>query len=185
MTRVHPRLVVQVRRMTVDDLDVVAELEGQVYDDPWPISAYRHELDNGSPAHYWVAYRNLAPPDAWPELEIIGFGGLWMQYDTAHISTLAVRPDCRRRGVAEQLLLRLIDWSVEQGAVELTLEVRESNLAAQALYAKFGFDVVGHRKRYYANNDEDALIMTTPPVTDADWQARFAALRGQVSGAGP
>jgi ribosomal-protein-alanine N-acetyltransferase len=165
--------------MTIDDLDAVAELEGQVYDDPWPITAYRHELENGSQAHYWVAYRNLAANEAWPELEIVGFGGLWMQYDTAHINTLAVRPDCRRRGVAEQLLVRLIDWSIEQGAQELTLEVRESNVAAQALYAKFGFDVVGHRKRYYANNDEDALIMTTPLVTDPEWLALLSALRGQ------
>ena len=81
--------------------------------------------------------------------------------DEAHITTFAVDPRWRRRGVGERLLLALLDLSLARGAREATLEVRLSNMPARQLYEKYGFRPVGIRPRYYSDNGEDALIMTT------------------------
>ncbi len=84
--------------------------------------------------------------------------------DEAHILALAVYPSCRRQGIGDLILKRLIATARERGATLLTLEVRASNLAAQQLYRKYGFLPVGHRPGYYAETGEDAIIMTVEPV---------------------
>ena len=100
--------------------------------------------------------------------------------DEAHISTLAVEPRCRRRGIGELLLVGLIDWACEVGAAFMTLEVRPSNPAAQSLYRKYGFQVVGLRKGYYSDNGEDALIMTTGSVTSQSFRSNLARLKDSL-----
>jgi [ribosomal protein S18]-alanine N-acetyltransferase len=182
------RGLVRLRPMGVDDLEVVAEIERLSFPVPWPIAAYRQEITGNANAHYYVASvepvaGGLTGNGGGPWPEVVAYGGLWMQYDEAHVSTLAVHPRCRRRRIAERLLVRLIERAVDLGAGELTLEVRESNVAAQRLYEKYGFLVVGYRRRYYPDNGEDALIMTTPDVADEAWQGLLDQRRATLSGA--
>ncbi|HEY8477945.1 MAG TPA: ribosomal protein S18-alanine N-acetyltransferase [Chloroflexota bacterium] len=105
------------------------------------------------------------PPEVQRELEsIVGYAGLWMMADEAHITTIAVSPRYRGRGVGELLLLALIDKAIALGARWVTLEVRVSNTVAQHLYRKYTFKEMGVRRRYYSDNGEDALIMWTEPL---------------------
>jgi ribosomal-protein-alanine N-acetyltransferase len=91
-------------------------------------------------------------------------------YDEAHISTIAVRAGYRRQGLGELLLVALLEEARRLDALRATLEVRVSNVAAQALYAKYGFEQAGRRKAYYNDNREDALILTTPDFASFDYQ---------------
>jgi ribosomal-protein-alanine N-acetyltransferase len=100
----------------------------------------------------------------------LGYGGFWLMYDEAHISTLAVRAELRRQGLGELLLIGLLDEARRAGALCATLEVRVSNAAAQALYTKYGFEQAGRRKAYYTDNQEDALILTTPEFSSLTYQ---------------
>jgi len=104
---------------------------------------------------------------------IVGYAGFWVMVDEAHISTLATHPQWLRQGIAELLLIAMTERAAEMGARVMTLEVRASNTSAQALYRKYGFEVVGRRPQYYSDNREDALIMSTPPITSAEYQRVF------------
>jgi ribosomal-protein-alanine N-acetyltransferase len=116
---------------------------------------------------------------------IIGFAGMWMAFDEAHVTTIGVAPQFRGRGLGELLLLSMFDEAMARGANWLTLEVRVSNAAAQTLYRKYGFSEQGVRKRYYSDNNEDALIMSSRPLTDPEFRDaindRRAALRGRLA----
>ena len=98
---------------------------------------------------------------------IVGYAGLWLMIDEAHITTIAVHPKYRGHGLGELLLHQMIDTAEQIGARWLTLEVRKSNTVAQALYHKYTFKEMGVRRRYYSDNGEDALIMWTDPL-DSD-----------------
>jgi ribosomal-protein-alanine N-acetyltransferase len=111
---------------------------------------------------------------------IVGFAGMWSMFDEAHITTIGVEPEQRGRGLGELLLIALADEAIRRGAEWLTLEVRVSNVPAQALYRKYGFSVQGVRKRYYSDNNEDAYIMWSPSLRDRGYLARYAELRGRV-----
>ena len=97
---------------------------------------------------------------------ILGFAGMWILYDEAHITTIGVDPRYRGRGLGELLLIDLYDEALRRGAGWLTLEVRVSNTAAQELYRKYGFTVQGTRRRYYSDNNEDAYIMWSRSLQD-------------------
>jgi ribosomal-protein-alanine N-acetyltransferase len=101
--------------------------------------------------------------------------------DEAHVTTFAVAPAWRRRRIGERLLIAILDLAVARGAREATLEVRLSNLAARRLYEKYGFRPVGIRPRYYSDDHEDALIMTTEPLESPGLVARLAALRAEIA----
>jgi len=112
--------------------------------------------------------RLLRPPDPppSPELEeelrsIVGYAGIWVMTDEAHVTTIASHPELRGRGVGELLLVALIHRGMEIGARWMTLEVRASNAVAQNLYRKYTFKEMGVRRRYYSDNGEDALVMWT------------------------
>jgi ribosomal-protein-alanine N-acetyltransferase len=97
---------------------------------------------------------------------------MWLAFDEAHVTTIGVDPPHRGLGLGELLLLCMFDEAVARGANWLTLEVRVTNAAAQALYRKYGFTAHGTRKRYYSDNNEDALIMWSPPLAEpAFWTA--------------
>jgi [ribosomal protein S18]-alanine N-acetyltransferase len=108
---------------------------------------------------------------------IVGFSGLWTMLDEAHITAIAVRENYRRLGIGEGLLISIIELASCLNANIVTLEVRASNLVAQALYTKYGFRVVGSRPRYYSDNGEDATLMSTDTITSALFQARFQRLK--------
>ncbi len=108
---------------------------------------------------------------------VVGYAGLWLMVNEAHITTIAVAPDYQGRGVGELMLLALIDRSIALDALAVTLEVRVTNHVAQSLYRKYTFHETGVRKRYYSDNGEDALIMTTEDVNTAHFQEVLARNR--------
>lgn len=157
--------------MTLDDLRAVHAIERASFSVPWPDDAYRNELLTNRLASYVVARAGDV---------VVGFAGLWVMVDEAHVTTFAVDPGWRRRGVGERLLLALLDIAVTRRAREATLEVRLSNMPARRLYEKYGFRPVGIRPRYYSDNGEDALIMTTDPLASGGMRDRVAALRAAL-----
>jgi len=164
----RPPLRISIEPMRIDDLDAVHAIERASFSVPWPDEAYRNELLTNRLATYVVARAGD---------DIVGFGGLWVMVDEAHITTFAVDPRWRRRGVGEWMLLGLLDRAVERHAREATLEVRLSNMPARRLYEKYGFRPVGIRPRYYSDNGEDALIMTTDALASPALRERLARLR--------
>ena len=118
----------------------------------------------------------LPPPEERTEL-IIGFVGVWLLPDEAHIVTVAVRESHRRRGIGELLLIAAIELAQESGQGLVTLECRVSNAAALALYEKYGFRQMGLRRRYYSDNQEDAYVLTVSPVTSQRYRSDFRALK--------
>jgi len=119
---------------------------------------------------------NPSGPSATTEL-LVGMAGIWMMVDEAHIVTIAVRRSHRHQGLGEWLLVSIIELSRKLRAKYVTLEVRESNRTAQALYEKYGFTRAGTRRKYYSDNGEDALIMTTCELDSPSYQERLQRLR--------
>jgi len=180
----NPSLPITFTRMELADIPNVVEIDQLSFSLPWSASAYRHELTENDASHFIVAVVPTAPSRpkvlAWlfgqpAGRGIIGYAGFWFVVDEAHINTFAVHPHWRGRGVGEQLLVALLKQALELGAVEATLEVRAGNIVAQNLYRKYNFEVVGRRKHYYRDNQEDALIMTAK--LDADCRNRILAGR--------
>ena len=181
-------LPLAIEPMQLAHVPAVMEIERESFSLPWPERAYRHELTQNEFANYYVLYSRSPAPQAatvsaWQRLgqmirrrpaagsrPVLGYGGFWLMYDEAHISTLAIRPAQRRQGLGELLLIALLDEAHRLGARRATLEVRVSNAAAQALYAKYGFKQAGRRKAYYNDNREDALILTTPEFASHAYQ---------------
>jgi len=178
------------RPMTAADIPQVTDIERESFPAMWPPTAYARELKNRL-ARYFVliedggggptpeqapaptrnpwrrALRRLFRVESEPpptrEL-IIGVIGFWTMVDELHIVTIAVREAFRRRGAGELLIMCAVEFAMVQGMDAVTLEYRRSNEVARALYEKYGFINVGMRPRYYSDNNEDAVIMTTPPI---------------------
>lgn len=149
-----------VRPMETEDLAEVLRIDRLSFPTPWPERTYRYELDENLSAHLFVA-----EIEEGGRRRVVGYVGYWVIVDEMHISTLAVDPEYRRRGIGEQLLRAALDHAVDQGAGLATLEVRVSNGAAVELYRKHAFEVVGRRPRYYRDNGEDAFLMTRRGLT--------------------
>ena len=145
--KMHVRIV----PMTADHLDEVAELERLCFSVPWSRNMLADELDNALSAML-VALDDQG--------RVAGYAGLQVILDEGYITNVAVRPDCRRQGVAGQILQVFLDFAQAQGLAFLTLEVRASNQAAILLYGSRGFRGMGRRKNYYEHPREDAIIMT-------------------------
>lgn len=124
--------------------------------------------------------QSVALPTGRDRPQLGGYAGLWLMVDEAHITTIAVRPHLRGWGLGETLLLSLADIATNAGADKLTLEVRVSNREAQSLYRKFGFREEGLRRRYYSDNNEDALIMWSDPLASSDFTKRLSSIRQEV-----
>lgn len=198
-----------VEQMTMADVPRVIEIEKLSYPATWPPSAYRKELQDNRWAHYIVLrdrallhVQESVPPEperprrpfplsllparplmtvgAPNQASIIGFAGLWLMVDEAHITTIAIHPDYRRKGLGELELVSLIDIAYQIGAKWVTLEVRVSNFVAQSLYRKYGFREAGMRHRYYSDNQEDALIMWTEEISSPSYVERFQTLKAAL-----
>lgn len=128
----------------------VLEIEAASNGAPWSERAFRNELDN--PQGVFVVSEEKGG-------EVSGFGGMWMVVDEAHITTLAVDPSFRRRGIGAKIMRVLLDEAKRRGMSCSTLEVRAGNEAAIALYESLGYVRVSVRRRYYPDNREDAVIM--------------------------
>ncbi|MFI5261687.1 MAG: ribosomal protein S18-alanine N-acetyltransferase [Candidatus Limnocylindrales bacterium] len=164
----RPPLRLAIGAMRVEDIADVHVIERASFPVPWPTYAFRQELETNRLARYLVVRSGDL---------IVAYGGLWLMVDEAHVTTFAVLPAWRRQGIGARLLLALLDMATEMGAVVATLEVRISNLDARRLYERFGFRPVGVRPRYYSDNSEDALIMTTEELGSRAMRQRVARLR--------
>jgi ribosomal-protein-alanine N-acetyltransferase len=136
--------------MQKDDIEAVREIDHLSFPSSWSAESYLRDLRNRS-SYYIVARLNG---------DVVGYAGMWLIADEAHISTLAVRPDRRRCGLGQRLLTHLIAVARDRGAAEITLEVREANMAARALYQKFGFASKGLIPNYYGDTGENAIVMS-------------------------
>ena len=145
------RMNVRIVPMTADHLDEVAELERICFSTPWSRNMLAEELDNQLSAFL------VAVDDA---DRVVGYAGVQVILDEGYITNVAVRPECRRQGVAGKLLQVFLDFARANQLAFLTLEVRASNYDAIALYGSRGFRSVGRRKNYYEHPKEDAIIMT-------------------------
>jgi ribosomal-protein-alanine N-acetyltransferase len=194
--------------MRPEDIPEVGNVERECFPTPWPAGAYRRELKN-TVGNYYIVARYHAPdsPPALPTSEpepvgrngfnlfgflqrpalpphpypLVGFAGMWVMMEEAHITTIGVASAHRRRHVGEMLLVGLVDEAIRRDANWITLEVRVSNLNAQNLYRKYGFSQYGIRKRYYSDNGEDAYIMWSPSLRTVDFQARYRLLRDELA----
>ena len=136
--------------MTLQDVDAVWEIEKQSFAIPWSRDAFVTEVTENKCARYLVVREDGTP---------VAYAGMWLVLDEAHVTNIAVRSDMRGRGLGEAVARALMQLAADTGIRYMTLEVRRTNLVAQSLYKKLGFVEVGFRKRYYADNNEDALVM--------------------------
>lgn len=141
---------IEIEDMKEEHLDGVMVVENLSFKIPWSKNSFLEELKNNKLAIYFVAIC---------EGQVIGYGGLWEIFDEGHITNIAVHPEFRRCGAASRIMDRILKTCDEKDIKSLTLEVRKSNSAAQKLYVKYGFNIEGARKGYYADSGEDALIM--------------------------
>ena len=143
-------------KLALSHLDDIMEIEKNCYGKHhWSRDAFAGELNNAC-ARYTVALDK--------NNKAVGYMGLWVILDEAHVTNLAVHPDYQGKGIAHLLILSSLDYCYEEKIKYITLEVRQSNERAKKLYDGFGFKSLGIRKKYYQDNNEDALIMWTENI---------------------
>jgi ribosomal-protein-alanine N-acetyltransferase len=141
--------VMIVRRMNTLDIDGVLAVEQQSFTTPWSREGFVNEMNNE--LSYYLVMVEAG--------KIIGYAGMWLIVDEAHVTNVAILPTYRGKRLGEKLMSALLEHAKNRGAVRMTLEVRASNTVAQGLYSKFGFTSQGRRRNYYTDTKEDALIM--------------------------
>ena len=141
---------ISIRRMQTADLDAVVVVENKAFTTPWSRTAFEEELVSNDLAHYLVVVE---------EGQLVGYGGFWLVLDEAHVTNIALLPECQGHGLGSLLLEHMVLNAKMLGAVSMTLEVRPSNVPARKLYSRRGFVERGLRPNYYAELGEDALIM--------------------------
>ena len=140
---------IKIRSMRKEDIPEVSEIEKLSFPSPWSSNIFSSELEKGSFAFYHVLeYRD----------RLVGYGGYWRIKNEAHLVTFAIHPSFRRRGLGAKLLEQLLKDAQDQSLDTITLEVRDSNLAAQRFYERFGFKKIAVRPHYYSDTDEDAIV---------------------------
>ena len=144
--------------MTVEDVDAVHAIEVACFKTPWSRESFMREVTENACARYVVLREDG---------RAIAYAGVWFVLDEGHITNIAVHPDRRGVGYGEQVTRALIQLAADSGMTWMTLECRRSNAVAQSLYRKLGFIEVGFRKRYYADNNEDALLMALEKLPEA------------------
>ena len=142
--------ITQIRPLQIEEIDELLEIEQMSFSTPWSREAFLSELLQNNLAHYFGCWRGD---------KLIGYAGMWLIIDEAHITNVAVHPDFRNQRIGELIMRYLIAVALSNGAYKMTLEVRPSNLSAQTLYKRLGFESVGRRKGYYTDTNEDAIIM--------------------------
>ena len=188
----------RIRPLRADDIPQVMDIERESFPSMWPQTTYQRELKNKL-ARYLVIYEpaedgaseaaRIAPGGVGGLVRrfvgglparsasrdrILGLVGVWCMVGEGHIVTIAVRSEARRQGIGELLLVAALEAAAEAGQEAVTLEYRISSDAARALYEKYGFAKVGVRARYYSDNQEDAVLMTTPPLASSPFRRLLA-----------
>jgi len=140
-----------IRKMRLEDIEQVIAIDRVSFSLPWPERSFRFELTDNPASRCWVAEMDG---------KLVGMIVVWLIVDEVHVATIATHPDFRRQGIAKRLLSHALRQLSNEGAQSSFLEVRASNFAAQEMYRKFGYGESGIRRRYYKDNDEDAILMT-------------------------
>jgi ribosomal-protein-alanine N-acetyltransferase len=161
---------ISVEPMRRSDVEAVGRIERRSYPTPWQEHAYHTEINNRS-ACYLVARLGG---------EVVGYGGMWVVMDEAHITTLAVDPEHRGKKIGERLLQGLLEEAVLMGATRAALEVRERNVIAQRLYRKYEFREAAIRKNYYSDNHENALVMWVDEIHTDRYRRRLRELKEEI-----
>ena len=142
--------------MATGDLDEVLAIERGAFPSAWSRGSYERELRNSNT--YYLVARSAGV--------LVAYTGMWIVFDEAHVTTIAVHPQWRRRGLGARLMCRLIGLAGREGAARLTLEVRERNEAALALYRRLGFEEKGVLPGYYGDTGENGIVMWKTLATD-------------------
>ena len=165
-------LAVQVVPMRRRHLRSVLHIEAQVYPRPWTLGLFLSEL-NLHARSYFVARAGG---------RVVGYCGLMLSMEDAHVTTLAVDPSWQRHKIGQRLMVVLAREAVRRGSRNLTLEVRVSNAPAQALYRRFGLAPAGIRKGYYVESGEDAIVMWAHGIDEGTYSDRLHRLWSEVPG---
>ena len=160
-----------VRAMRADDIDAVLEIEHASFPAPWPRSMFEDEIAR-TDSRIWLVLES--------DGEVLGFGGVMIVAEDAHVMNLAIRADVRRKGLASALLAHLASKALMEGATHLTLEVREGNRAAQALYETAGLRSVGTRPGYYDESREHAIIMWSDDLHAPEARSRIESMLAEA-----
>jgi ribosomal-protein-alanine N-acetyltransferase len=144
------KAAISITPMQLEDLDEVLWVEQSSFRDPWTRTLFEEELKNPDLSHFLIARCDK---------HVVGYMGFWLVQEEAHITNLAVHPAFRRQKIGERLLQATMQMACSLGAQRATLEVRASNEAAKRLYEKHGFSMVAIRRKYYSDNNEDALVL--------------------------
>ncbi len=166
-----PRYDLRLAPMRSRDIKHVLAIEQAVYPRPWSHRLFADELAQRKSRIYRTA---------WIERDLVGFAGLMLIEEDAHVNNIAVDPAWQGRGIATVLLLDLARSAIERGSRHLTLEVRVGNEPALALYRRFGMAPVGLRPNYYAETGEDALVMWARSIDSDTYQARLASIEAEL-----
>ena len=162
----------RIEKMTLSSLDEVMVIEELAYGQHhWSRDSFAAEIDNQISDYNCAVTQNG---------KIAGYMGLWKIIDEGHVTNLAIHPDFRRKGAAKVLLLNALDECYREKIKYLTLEVRVSNLGAIKLYESFGFKSLGLRKKYYQNNNEDALIMWSENIFSGNYKKRYEEIKEKI-----
>lgn len=151
----------------------VLEIEHKAYPNPWSLGLFLSELGQRQTRHYVVA--RVAG-------RVVGYAGLMVGYEESHVTNIAVDPAWRRHQIATRLLVNLHAAAVARATKNMTLEVRMSNMSAQAMYRRFGFETEGIRKNYYSENGEDALVMWAHDIDSSAYLERIDRIKAAVRG---
>jgi ribosomal-protein-alanine N-acetyltransferase len=160
----------QIRRMRPADVPDVMEIESVSFGrHHWSEDSFYNEMNNQVGRYYSLIHTGTG--------KLIGYCGFWLILDEAHVTTVAVKPEYRGNALGELLLVQCLERCYAQSINWLTLEVRVTNYNAQNLYYKYGFSSVGIRPKYYQDNQEDALIMTTADIASESYRALYKKLK--------
>lgn len=145
-----------VRKMVIEDLPAVVEIDNSSFPNPWPMSSYQYELVENENSRAWVSEIQENS-----QISICAMAVLWKILDEIHIGTIAVNSKFRGLGIGTHFLGILLNEAKKEGILNAYLEVRETNMNAQKMYEKFNFRIDGIRKKYYRDNGENAILMST------------------------
>lgn len=156
--------------MATQHVPAVSAIERSCFGAQWTATNFNKELDNQR-CHYFVSLI---------EDKVVAYLGYWQILEEAHITAVGVIPKYRKQGLAQQLMIKMLNDCLDKSIRWITLEVKASNIGAQKLYEKFGFSVMGRRKNYYQAEREDALIMWTEDIAAADYQLRLEQIKASI-----
>jgi ribosomal-protein-alanine N-acetyltransferase len=155
--------------MQAADIEAVVDIEKLCFSTFWPVNAYINEMANRCA---WYAVAKMGD-------RVVGYGGMWVIMDEAHITTLAVLPELRRQGLGLRLMDAMLREAIRRGARRSTLEVRRSNLAAITLYERLGYRGAAVRKAYYSDTREDALVMWAEGLHTEAYSLKLKEMLGE------